>query len=94
MKKTISINIAGILFNIEEDGYEKLRSYLDAIADYFRKFEGSHEIVADIESRIAEILLARKGETSQVVSAADVDHVILTMGKVSDFQAEIGRAHV
>jgi len=87
MKKTISINIAGILFNIEEDGYDKLRSYLDGIAAYFRKFEGSAEIIADIESRIAEILLARKGESGKIISAEDIDHVIQTMGKVSDFQA-------
>ena len=35
MKKTISININGQVFNIEEDGYEKLRSYLGAITKYF-----------------------------------------------------------
>ena len=30
MKKNISINISGIIFHIEEDGYENLRKYLDS----------------------------------------------------------------
>ena len=55
MKKNISINISGIIFHIEEDGYLKLKEYLESINKYFSSFEGSTEIIADIESRIAEI---------------------------------------
>ena len=57
MKKNISINISGIIFHIEEDGYESLRKYLDSINKYFSSFEDSSEILADIESRIADFLL-------------------------------------
>ena len=57
MKKNISINISGIIFHIEEDGYETLKKYLDSINRYFSSFEDSVEILADIESRIAELLL-------------------------------------
>ncbi|MFM8346487.1 MAG: PspC domain-containing protein, partial [Bacteroidota bacterium] len=87
MKKTISINIAGILFHIEEEGYEKLRSYLDGVAAYFARFEGSKEIVSDIEARIAEILIARQSEQGKVITPEELEHVINTMGKVSDFAA-------
>jgi hypothetical protein len=59
MKKNISINISGIIFHIEEDGYEILRKYLDSINRYFSSFEDNSEILADIESRIAEILLSK-----------------------------------
>ena len=31
MKKTLSINISGILFHIEEDGYDTLKNYLESI---------------------------------------------------------------
>ena len=55
MKKTVSINIGGIIFHIEEDGYDKLKNYLDSVNKYFSTFEDSGEIIADIESRIAEI---------------------------------------
>src|SRR6185369_4878202 len=87
MKKTLSINISGIIFYIEEDGYENLRKYLDSINKYFGAFEDSSEILSDIESRIAEIFLAKLNEGKQVITAEDVQHLIATMGNVSDFRA-------
>lgn len=87
MKKNISINISGIIFHIEEDGYETLRKYLDSIKRYFATFEDSSEILADIESRIAEIFLAKLNEGKQVITAEDVSSLMTTMGSVSDFKA-------
>lgn len=87
MKKNISINISGIIFHIEEDGYETLRKYLDSVNRYFASFEDSAEILADIEGRIAEIFLARLNEGKQVITAEDVAALISTMGSVSDFKA-------
>ncbi|MGC4021673.1 MAG: hypothetical protein QM734_06890 [Cyclobacteriaceae bacterium] len=87
MKKTLSINISGIIFHIEEDGYESLRKYLDSINKYFGSFEDSSEILADIESRIAEIFLAKLNDGKQVITAEDVQHLIATMGNVNDFKA-------
>ena len=88
MKKTISINIRGVVFNIEEDGYDKLRSYLAAIQKYFANYEDSQEIVADIESRVAERFLEKlKKEEKQALSLEDVDELIAAMGTVSDFEA-------
>ena len=68
MKKNISINISGIIFHIEEDGYENLRKYLDSINKYFASFEDSSEILADIESRVAEIFLSKLNEGKQVIT--------------------------
>lgn len=87
MKKNISINISGIIFHIEEDGYESLRKYLDSINKYFASFEDSSEILADIESRVAEIFLSKLNEGKQVITAEDVNALITTMGSVSDFKA-------
>ncbi len=87
MKKNISINISGIIFHIEEDGYETLRKYLDSIKRYFATFEDSSEILADIESRIAEIFLAKLNEGKQVITAEDVSSLMTTMGSVNDFKA-------
>jgi phage shock protein PspC (stress-responsive transcriptional regulator) len=88
MKKTISINIGGIIFHIEEDGYEKLRGYLSSIQKYFSSFADSKEILSDIEGRIAERFLNKqKAETKQVISLADVDELIGAMGTVADFEA-------
>src|SRR5688572_4527768 len=87
MKKNISINISGIIFHIEEDGFENLRKYLDSINKYFASFEDSSEILADIESRVAEIFLSKLNEGKQVITAEDVNALISTMGSVSDFKA-------
>jgi phage shock protein PspC (stress-responsive transcriptional regulator) len=87
MKKNISINISGIIFHIEEDGYEALKRYLDSINRYFSTFDDSSEIMADIESRIAEIFLSRLNEGKQVITSEDVNSLITTMGNVSDFKA-------
>ncbi|MBX2898163.1 MAG: PspC domain-containing protein [Cyclobacteriaceae bacterium] len=87
MKKNISINISGIIFHIEEDGYETLRQYLDSIKRYFASYTDSSEIIADIESRIAEIFLAKLNEGKQVITAEDVASLIATMGSVNDFKA-------
>jgi phage shock protein PspC (stress-responsive transcriptional regulator) len=88
MKKTISINIAGIVFYIEDDGFEKLNAYLKAIQKYFSSYEGSKEIVEDIEARIAEKFWAKqKADDKQAISLQDVEGLIASMGSVSDFEA-------
>lgn len=81
MNKTVTINISGIIFHIEEDAYERLLGYLNSIRKRFSAEEGRDEIMMDIESRIAEILGERVGPSKQVVVMADVDHVISLMGE-------------
>ncbi len=87
MKKNISINISGIIFHIEEDGYDILRKYLDSINAYFSSFEDNSEILSDIESRIAELFLSKLGEGKQVITKEDVNALMSTMGSVRDFKA-------
>jgi phage shock protein PspC (stress-responsive transcriptional regulator) len=87
MKKNININISGIIFYIEEDGYDRLKQYLLSIHKYFSAFEDSAEIIADIENRIAEIFLSKLGENRQVITIEDIEDLITTMGSVADFQA-------
>jgi phage shock protein PspC (stress-responsive transcriptional regulator) len=88
MNKTVTINISGIIFHIEEDAYDILSKYLSTIKGYFNKSEGRDEIVSDIESRIAEMLQERVSPLKQVVLMADVEHVISIMGKPEEFAGE------
>lgn len=85
MKKNISINIGGIIFHIEEDGYEKLQSYLSEINAYFRKYDDYTEIIADIEGRVAEIFSGKLSKDKEVITIEDVEQLIVTMGTVADF---------
>ncbi|WP_026464087.1 GIN domain-containing protein [Adhaeribacter aquaticus] len=86
MKKNISINLQGMIFHIEEDGYEQLSQYLAAIKKYFSAYEGHEEIIADIEARIAEIFFTKLNPSKQVITRDDVQALITQMGSVKDFQ--------
>jgi phage shock protein PspC (stress-responsive transcriptional regulator) len=88
MKKNISINLQGIIFHIEEDGYEVLSRYLAEVKSHFASYQGHEDIVADIEGRIAELFSARITPLQQVISLTDVEAMIAKMGRVSDFAVE------
>lgn len=87
MNRTIIININGIVFHIEEDAYEVLRSYMIDVKKHFGHTADSHEIVGDIENRIAEMFNERifQGK-KEVITMEDVNDVIAQMGRVSDFE--------
>ena len=85
MNKTTTANIGGVVYNLEVDAYDKLKKYLDAIANHYDDSEGRNEIMADIESRIAELLNDRLTGENQVVTMEDVQHVISVMGEPDDF---------
>jgi phage shock protein PspC (stress-responsive transcriptional regulator) len=87
MKKTLSINIAGIVFHIEEDAYATLDTYLKSIHAYFKNFEGAKDIVDDIEARIAEKFWnIRETEKTEAITQMHVDALIASLGTIADFQ--------
>lgn len=85
MKKTIKINLSGIVFNLDEDAYQELKNYLDSIITRFRDMEEGNEIISDIESRIAEIFQTKVSDKKQVITLKDVNEVIAIMGRPEDF---------
>jgi len=85
MKKTIKINLSGIIFHIDDDAYEKLKNYLNAINNQFQHLEDGREIIEDIESRIAEIFHTKLSDQKQVINQEDVVEMIATMGKPEDY---------
>ena len=85
MKKNISINLQGLIFHIEEDGFDVLSRYLAEVRAHFASYRGHADIVADIESRIAELFAARLSPMQQVITLDDVNIMTAKMGRVSDF---------
>ena len=86
MNKTININLAGIIFHLDEVAYEKFKTYLSNVKTALGKEESGEEIIADIEARIAEIFNLRMKETgAQVVGLADVEFIIETLGQPEAF---------
>jgi phage shock protein PspC (stress-responsive transcriptional regulator) len=88
MKKTISINIAGLVFNIEEDGYLVLKKYLDEIKAIFSSEEGVNEMLEDIEARIAELFHEKLNNSKQVITELDVAEVMAVMGRPTDYKVD------
>lgn len=91
MNKTVTANIGGMVFHIEEQAYEKLNKYLSAIKSHFTTSDGRDEIIQDIEGRIAEIFQQRNA-SKEVILSPDVDYVIDVMGKPEQLFGEDGPA--
>jgi phage shock protein PspC (stress-responsive transcriptional regulator) len=88
MKKTVSINISGIIFHIDDDAFERLSRYLNSIKRHFANMEGKDEIITDIESRIAEVLQEKLQDNKQVISIEDIQEVITLMGEPSEMDED------
>jgi|GEM_PF-2607085 len=89
MKKTISINLGGMAFTIEEDAYTRLNSYLDSLKSHFGTSDYGQEVVNDIEARIAEQFGGRmQDRRKEVITMAEVDAAIKTMGTLDDLNAD------
>ncbi|TFG76198.1 MAG: PspC domain-containing protein, partial [Flavobacteriales bacterium] len=88
MNKTVNINLANILFHIDEDAYNKMRRYLEAVKRSFTNTPGSDEILADIEARIAELFHEKLQDERQVITQKEVDEVIAIMGQPEDYMVD------
>jgi phage shock protein PspC (stress-responsive transcriptional regulator) len=85
MKKTITINLAGMVFTIDNDAYRLLDDYLTKVEKHFKNEKDKEEILNDIEARIAELLNEKITGDRQVVLIKDVEEIIAIMGNPSDF---------
>jgi phage shock protein PspC (stress-responsive transcriptional regulator) len=88
MNIVITVNLNGNAFQLEKNGYDALREYLE---DAARRLEGNpdrDEIIADIEQAIADKFRAVLGANKTVVVAKEVDEIIAEMGPVQDATTE------
>lgn len=88
MKKTLTVNLGGIVFNIDEDAYQLLDNYLSNLRIHFNREEGTDEIMDDFETRISELLNERIKLGFQVITIEHVEEVIKRMGKPEEIFAD------
>lgn len=91
MNKTISIHIQGFPFILEEQAYEALHNYLNALRKVLKNEQGIDEIIQDIELRIVE-LLQEKVAIQQVVQLEQVSQIIQLLGSPDNFATTDGSA--
>jgi phage shock protein PspC (stress-responsive transcriptional regulator) len=88
MNKTVNINLGGMFFHIDEDAYQKLTRYFDAIKRSLSNSSGQDEIIKDIEMRVSELLTEKQKTDKHVVAMKDVDEVIAVMGQPEDYRID------
>lgn len=88
MNKTVTINLGGIVFHIDEDAYQKLSRYFDAIKRSLNNSSGQDEIIKDIEMRISELLSDKLVSDKHVIGLKEIDEVIAVMGQPEDYIIE------
>lgn len=88
MNKTVNINIGGLFFHIDEDAYQKLSRYFDAIKRSLSNSSGKEEIMKDIEMRVAELFTERQKSDKHVINSKDVDEVVAVMGQPEDYRID------
>jgi len=85
MKTTITINLGGIVFHIDDDAYEMLHTYLMAIEKQFISDEERKEVMSDIEARLSELFSEILGQKRDVIMKDDVSKIVKIMGEPEDF---------
>lgn len=88
MNKTVNINLGGLFFHIDEDAYQKLSRYFDAIKRSLSDANAQDEIIKDIEVRIAELISEKHSSDKQVISLKQLDEIIAVMGQPEDYRLD------
>jgi len=88
MNKTVNINLGGLVFHIDEDAYQKLTNYFEAIKRSLSNTSGQDEIIKDIEIRIGELISEKHSSDKQVISLREVEEIISIMGQPEDYRIE------
>lgn len=83
MKDIKKCSISGIAFTLTVDAYNVLNSYLESLQETYRDPAEGSEIIADIEARIAELILSHQDNT-QVVETDLMEQITAQMGSATD----------
>jgi len=92
MKITVSANLGGYFFNIDEDAYAELKMYLRSLELHFAGEESSAEILSDIETRLAELFRTKITNYKQVIDIEDVRQAISVLGTPEDISDSEGKS--
>lgn len=92
MNKVITINLGGIAYQLEENGYDALRAYLDTATARLHSNPDRDEILSNIESAIGEKFRALLASHKNVVSEKEVASVLAEMGPIETGPGETAGA--
>ncbi|MBQ6869417.1 MAG: PspC domain-containing protein [Alistipes sp.] len=84
MNEIKKCSISGVAFTFEKVAYNRLNEYIDSLKRAYKNSSESDEIIADIEARIAELILSAQSDQQQVVCLPLVENIIAQLGSAED----------
>jgi phage shock protein PspC (stress-responsive transcriptional regulator) len=88
MKKTLSVNLGGTVFHIDEDAYQELMDYLQDVKHHLGDGPSSEEVLNDIEQRISELFIQWMQGHREVITKDDVVRIIGILGRPEQYDNE------
>jgi phage shock protein PspC (stress-responsive transcriptional regulator) len=82
MRKVTTISLNNIAYQVEEEGFEVLRSYLGSAERNLAGNPDRAEILADLEQALGEKCRACLGAHKNVISREEIDRIVAEMGPV------------
>ena len=82
MQKVVTISLNGNSYQLEEPGFNLLRSYLDRAETRLKDSPDRGEVLGDLEQAIGEKCRGMLGPHKSVVSTTEVERIIAEMGPV------------
>lgn len=83
MNEVKKCSISGVAFTLDNDAYEELERYIESLRQAYKNSPDGTEIVADIEARIAELILSAQ-DGGRVVEKPLVLNIIGQLGSAQD----------
>ncbi len=88
MNKVITINLGGIAYQLEEQGYDTLRAYLETATTRLGGNPDRDEILSDIERAIGEKFRTLLTSFKTVIETKEVTNVLAEMGPIEAESSE------
>ena len=88
MNEIKKCSLSGIGFTLEKVAYNRLNDYLNSLKEAYKNSADCEEIMADIEARIAELILSVQSDTQCVVTLPIVENIIAQLGSPEDISGE------
>ena len=88
MNEIKKCSLSGVGFTFEKVAYNRLNDYLNSLKEAYKESADCDEILADIEARIAELILSAQSDAQCVVTLPIIEHIIAQLGSPEDISGE------
>ena len=88
MNEIKKCSISGISFTLEKEAYARLEEYISSLKMAYDHNPDGAEIIADIEARIAELILSALSDAGQTVRKPLIENIIAQLGGAEDISGE------